>query len=397
MAEAIAGLLRSVPQPRRGSAAFAAHMSVYWRRRRIGLHPAVLCERRGAGVAGGVGSEGLGLFLRDAVDAGAALAVLPASQRVAAATLETCGGSAAFALPPSLAGRAGACAGGGASLVAALVGHPAWPRLAWRLALERCQRSSHFWGWLRTLPEPPADTGGAGPPPAAVAARERLALLRPPAHAAAFSALDARVAAEARAAWAAAARDAPSPPLAAFEWAVRVLLARATVVPSAQGEAVGAAADASDGGAGVELAVLPLLDLALALPPLHSPRGAGGTSVAATAGASCVLEVCGPDGVPPWYWEAHTADAADAALHAAAGSPSNVVRSDAEEARRALARVARNGPNEAVGEATYFVLSTARAMEAGEAATVVRNNAAMDGPESLSEVLAALRDGWLAE
>eukprot|EP00758_Cryptobia_borreli_P010420 Tbor_TRINITY_DN5565_c0_g1::TRINITY_DN5565_c0_g1_i1::g.13599::m.13599 len=126
-------LLRAVSC--RGSASFSKHISIFARKRNLALHDTLLLERRG--------TKGVGLYVRDACDSGTSLLVIPNSGIVSSHSVT----SSSF--PFYFAGNETP------GIIASLLGcknNSEWVELSWRIALEKCNSQSTWWGWLDSLP-----------------------------------------------------------------------------------------------------------------------------------------------------------------------------------------------------------------------------------------------------
>ncbi|KPA82487.1 putative mitochondrial hypothetical protein [Leptomonas pyrrhocoris] len=142
----------------RRSAKLAEYLSTYALLEHIGIHPTALIEKRDAAV-------GIGLYVRDACDAGTSLLAVPSRRFCANSVLSKVGLKCQFTNPwqttsqtttttalagPSLSPRATDTIQDG--IVSFLTGSSQWPELAWRLTLEQHRSVSHLWGWLQSLP-----------------------------------------------------------------------------------------------------------------------------------------------------------------------------------------------------------------------------------------------------
>jgi hypothetical protein len=212
----------------------AVGLSMYAAQRGIGLHPSLLVERRDA-------ARGSGLYARDGCSAGTVVLVVPSTTLVDTRRLTTFGPRLSYEAPRVDAdGPVGALLGCAA---------PTWHELAWRLALERTARVSHWWAWLGMLPTGAEYADAADD----FAARLRVTHTR---RFPEFAVLRNAVDREVDTVWTALrAGGATCPPLAAFRWAVRVLLTRGMLLPSS---ATGASGDA----AAVTIGIVPVLDTA---------------------------------------------------------------------------------------------------------------------------------------
>jgi hypothetical protein len=151
------------------SAKLAEYLSTYAILEHIGIHPTTLIEKRDAAV-------GVGVYVRDACDAGTTLLTVPSRRFCANSVLSKVGLKCSFSDPwrsqkeattintravntawptslestsmlphvPAVDTQNG--------IVTFLTGSAQWPELAWRLALEQHRSVSFLWGWLQSLP-----------------------------------------------------------------------------------------------------------------------------------------------------------------------------------------------------------------------------------------------------
>ncbi|GET92447.1 hypothetical protein, conserved [Leishmania tarentolae] len=135
----------------RRSCKFAEYLSTYAILHHIGIHPTTLIEKRDAAV-------GVGMYVRDACDAGTALLAVPSKRFCTNSVLSRVGLNSSFWNPwcssnemPST-GAAGLACDVQGGILSFLTGSAQWPELAWRLALEQHRSVSPLWGWLQSLP-----------------------------------------------------------------------------------------------------------------------------------------------------------------------------------------------------------------------------------------------------
>ncbi|KAG5491807.1 hypothetical protein JIQ42_01715 [Leishmania sp. Namibia] len=135
----------------RRSSKFAEYLSTYAILEHVGIHPTTLIEKRDAAV-------GVGVYVRDACDAGTTLLAVPSKRFCTNSVLTRVGLKTSFCSPwlGDSEGLSTASAGpvcdvqGG--ILTFLTGSAQWPELAWRLALEQHRSVSPLWGWLQSLP-----------------------------------------------------------------------------------------------------------------------------------------------------------------------------------------------------------------------------------------------------
>lgn len=267
----------------RRSAKFAEYISTYAILHGIGVHPTTLIERRDCGV-------GVGVYVRDACDAGTTLLVVPSSRVCATSALSSVGAAVtldagAFAtaacaerlssgsqhedcerskngvwarrgvahnetshqdmtshdtVTPLLGAE---CPHGhhdcSSDVVSSLtcgddgvgVARKEWALWCWRVALERHRTHSCWWGWLQSVPSPEefAETHAR----AAQWCRLQCPELYP--H---YTRARTRLVCEVRAVYAEMSRIHLAPSYANFSWAVDVLLSRSLILPRCFGAAV---------------------------------------------------------------------------------------------------------------------------------------------------------------
>ena len=194
----------------RGSKVFARGLALYGDRQKVGLHDSLVLEVRDA-------SRGMGVFVKDSVDAGTALVVLPMASCITASKLAI--GGAPLRLPavhkvceaPLLDGLFGC-------------GPDEWFPFVWRLAMERVQETSLWWGWLEALPslEMLMETK---------AATARTASSLSVDLAAEIERHTEGVYREVEQVWRSVSEDFCVPPLGALMWSVQVALTRASWIP----------------------------------------------------------------------------------------------------------------------------------------------------------------------
>lgn len=251
----------------RRSAKFAEYLSTYAILEHIGIHPTTLIEKRDAGV-------GMGVYVRDACDAGTALLAVPSKRFCTNSVLSRVGLKTAFRDPWTAQAAGASVAPADPSvqegLLAFLVGSPQWAELAWRLALEQHRSVSPLWGWLQSLPSMEAFTDQRD-------SAERHCRVHYPMLLPYYRKARQRIDAETAAAYAALRPDNLLPCFDRFTWAVEVLLSRSRLLPTAwpatqcasrgpsssHDEVTGE--DGDDGAAllndGLECGVVPFLDL----------------------------------------------------------------------------------------------------------------------------------------
>lgn len=226
------------------SAKFAEYLSTYAILHGVCLHPTLLIEKRDA-------SRGFGIFVRDAVDAGTTILVLPRRSLMTQLSLRRIGvGVTQSGLLEGLRREGDATAGGLRELFPAmdllLMGIPSWNWIvmAWQLSVELAARHSQWWGWLSSVPsnddlvdlEQSSQVASRAIAPHLVG---HIALLR--------QALQN----ELNGAFELVLKYADIlPPKHMFYWAVRLLLTRSIVVPSE-----------SNSDTVAELALAPFVDL----------------------------------------------------------------------------------------------------------------------------------------
>lgn len=218
----------------RRSAKFAEYLSTYAILEHIGIHPTTLIEKRDAAV-------GVGVYVRDACDAGTVLLAVPSRRFSADSVLAKVGLQCQFtdpwkpltALPsstpcfpesPTVPSTSREDIERG--IVSFLTGSAQWPELAWRLALERHRSVSPLWGWLQSLPSPEEfqDQTEA----AERHCRVHYTMLLPY-----YLKGRQRIEAETHAAYRQLRCANVLPSYATFRWAVEVLLSRGLLVPLA--------------------------------------------------------------------------------------------------------------------------------------------------------------------
>ncbi|KAG5468428.1 hypothetical protein LSCM1_02408 [Leishmania martiniquensis] len=135
----------------RRSSKLAEYLSTYAILEHVGIHPTTLIEKRDAAV-------GVGVYVRDACDAGTTLLAVPSKRFCTNSVLSRVGLKTSFCSPwlaasegPSTTSTGPACdvLNG---IITFLTGSVQWPELAWRLALEQHRSVSPLWGWLQSLP-----------------------------------------------------------------------------------------------------------------------------------------------------------------------------------------------------------------------------------------------------
>ncbi|KAG5494109.1 hypothetical protein JKF63_01944 [Porcisia hertigi] len=135
----------------RRSSKFAEYLSTYAILEGVGIHPTTLIEKRDAAV-------GVGVYVRDACDAGTSLLAVPSKRICSESVLSRVGLKTSFCSPwhsdrnGSLTASPGPPCEVQDGIVAFLTGTAQWPELAWRLALEKHRSVSPLWGWLQSLP-----------------------------------------------------------------------------------------------------------------------------------------------------------------------------------------------------------------------------------------------------
>lgn len=132
------------------AAKFAEYVSTYAILHHVGLHQTTLIERRDSSV-------GVGVFVRDACDAGTTLLVVPSKRLCTCSTLERIGTSIALASTTVSDTSRSQWEDLDNGIVTFLTGSTravTWVEWCWRLALERHRSYSHWWGWLQSLPGP---------------------------------------------------------------------------------------------------------------------------------------------------------------------------------------------------------------------------------------------------
>ena len=221
----------------RGGVGYSRHLAVFMAKARVGLHESIVLERRGSA------ARGIGLFARDALDAGTSVAVVPNDRLVCSDSLRTIGcnyplsadakgrlfDSCAPIITAASSGGSGTAGGDGSpsvGLISRLLGCDSdaeWVELAWRLGLERCGSHSFWWGWLDGL----ASAREFGDLGAACAAAVRV---RFPTLSGQLEALNAAVREEILLWYGRLEEEVTVPPLSVFEWAVRVVLTRASMI-----------------------------------------------------------------------------------------------------------------------------------------------------------------------
>ncbi|CBZ30492.1 conserved hypothetical protein [Leishmania mexicana MHOM/GT/2001/U1103] len=135
----------------RRSCKFAEYLSTYAILEHIGIHPTTLIEKRDAAV-------GVGVYVRDACDAGTTLLAVPSKRFCTTSVLSRVGLKTSFCSPWRADSEVRATASAGPAcdvhggILSFLTGTTQWPELAWRLALEQHRSVSPLWGWLQSLP-----------------------------------------------------------------------------------------------------------------------------------------------------------------------------------------------------------------------------------------------------
>ncbi|KAK7195898.1 hypothetical protein NESM_000522500 [Novymonas esmeraldas] len=268
----------------RRSAKFAEYLSTYAILERIAIHPTTLIEKRDAAV-------GVGVYVRDACDAGTSLLAVPSKRFCTNSVLSKVGLKTRFCSPwPSAAASTApqttatqTCDDVGDGLVAYLTGSSQWPELAWRLALEQHRSVSHLWGWLQSLPS--AEEMAERKEAAERQCRVHHTMLLPY-----YLKGRRRIRDEVASAHAQLRPHNILPPLEQFAWAVDVLVSRGQSVPTAwpstssveqrsrsttttdDGDEDGGDDDDSLAHASLECGVVPFLDL------VNAADGAGRTA-----------------------------------------------------------------------------------------------------------------------
>ena len=226
-----------------------------------------MIERRGGS------DRGVGLFANHSCDAGTALVVVPNARTVTSASLSTLGCKYAFNVPgpdigevtvgmppnwmgpglPPLTSTANLLSpgwlGDSSGVVSSLLGctRGQWVELAWRLSLEECCAHTYWWGWCDSLPsheEFAADLGRV----------DRHLRIHTPHLVGAFSRLKRAIEREVEDAFARLSATCAVPPMAIFQWAVRVVMSRGLSLVAGPNLT-------SSGASPVCLGICPVIDL----------------------------------------------------------------------------------------------------------------------------------------
>jgi hypothetical protein len=296
----------------------ALGLSLWLERVGIGLHPAVFVENRGDGVS---------LYTRSGISSGTPLAVIPSTSLLLSSTLQAKSVPSAFPLQRTSEAVVAAEVGSTVSALLMCADWRVWAQLAWRLAMELCNRTSRWWGWAGQLP-PVRDLAASfegqacrsawtGAPSAIYPYWRRLA---------------SEIQREADAAWDALQHHPAAliVPRTLFRHAVRLLLRRATWLPKP-----GDGFEDSD----PELGIIPIIDCAW--PRVHCDGGA----------PNAMVEIARAEELPKWHTDGESAESpfADAVAPGDTGAGGGVGAED-NRVRRQQLRIAL---------ADYFIVLTA--------------------------------------
>ncbi|CAJ1022983.1 hypothetical protein, conserved [Leishmania lindenbergi] len=249
----------------RRSSKFAEYLSTYAILGHVGIHPTTLIEKRDAAV-------GVGVYVRDACDAGTSLLAVPSNRFCSTSVLSRVGLKTTFCSPWTAGsevlatGSAESACDVQGGILTFLTGSAQWPELAWRLALEQHRSVSPLWGWLQSLPsvEELTDRKDA----AERQCRVHHTMLLPY-----YLKGRQRIREETRAAYAQLRPQNILPCFDRFAWAVDVILSRGLLLPTAWPVTAGASTNsAADSGleegnsdsppdSSFECGIVPFLDL----------------------------------------------------------------------------------------------------------------------------------------
>lgn len=219
------------------SAKFAEYLSTFALIHQIHLHPTLLIEKRDP-------SRGYGMYVRDAVDAGTTMVVLPRRSLMTSTSVDTFGvGLSRLSLENALQNISVRDRFPAMNLLLMGVSPVSWIVLAWQLSVELSARHSFWWGWLSSVPSLPDlnELEHAAHAASRVVAPQlagQMATIRSALQKEVDDAFTSIVAPHA----------AVVPTIDTFRWAVRLVLTRSIVVPTIE-------------GTGVDLAIAPFIDL----------------------------------------------------------------------------------------------------------------------------------------
>ncbi|CCW60769.1 unnamed protein product [Phytomonas sp. EM1] len=251
------------------SAKFAEYISTFAILNSIGVHDAVLVERRDSAV-------GIGVYAREACDAGTTLFVVPMHRICSSSVLAKLGTKVELQCGGWNAEKVETLNEGLISFLMGLEGARGWVECAWRMALERHRSYSRWWGWIQSIPseeELRALEEGV---------RGNCRALHPTFYPF-WEKGRRKIEEETKLAFELLSQNNLSPTLSCFSWAIEILLSRGMLLPGCWRESEGLEE------AVVEIGVVPFVDLI---------NGANDTTLKENA----VVEIASTaEDLPHWY------------------------------------------------------------------------------------------------